>query len=123
MIGCLIALVGPARQMISREVDRARGSPIANALIGRAQVSERKLLALRLTLSLVTALIWPLALYSLPQEKATRHKTHRESVIVVGDDARGDACSQGTPAYLSDLFAPKESEDRELRDEGKTGQR
>jgi hypothetical protein len=70
IIGCGIVMVGPVRWEIEREVAKTRGSPLANAITGREQVSEGRLLAFRVTVSLGGALMWPVALISVLREQA-----------------------------------------------------
>ena len=45
-IGILLVSIGPVAENISKEIDRARGTPLSNAFMEREQPSERKLLSL-----------------------------------------------------------------------------
>jgi hypothetical protein len=70
IIGCVILIVGPVHREIEREVAKTRGSPLANAMTGREQMSEGRLLAFRVTVSLGAALMWPVALVSVLRSQA-----------------------------------------------------
>lgn len=68
--GVAVVALGPVRLAISKAVSDARGSPLANALTGRAPVPAAKLLAFRLVLCTVSLAIWPIAIWSSLQQRA-----------------------------------------------------
>ncbi len=67
--GVATFFLGPGRRYVSERVQTARGHPVANAITGREPVSERRLTAFGLTLSLVLILIWPIFLISKFQDR------------------------------------------------------
>ncbi len=78
IVGLCLVVVGPAARSLSDQVSRIRGSDLANALTSREKVPDGKLLAFRLTLSIVFALLWPLILVSVLREK-TKADTERRA--------------------------------------------
>jgi hypothetical protein len=57
-IGILLVSIGPVAENISKEIDRARGTPLSNAFMEREQPSERKLLLARITITIGFILLW-----------------------------------------------------------------
>jgi len=77
-IGVLVALVGPGRRELARQVASARGTSVSRAVMGRPEVPEWKLLAFRVLLTIVMVLVWPLPLWSALQEKREFDAWERE---------------------------------------------
>ena len=57
-IGILLVSIGPVAENISKEIDRACGTPLSNAFMEREQPSERKLLLARITITIGFILLW-----------------------------------------------------------------
>ena len=77
-IGCLVLLAGPGRREIAREVRQLRGSPIANAITGRAEVPRWKVVAFAVIMSLGAVLLWPILVSHLVQQRAEQKRSQRE---------------------------------------------
>ena len=74
LIGAIFVLIGPIKRMISEETTKARGHPIANAIMGRQEVPTAKILAFQLTLTVVAIVIWPVALWSVMKSNAEERR-------------------------------------------------
>ena len=68
LIGILFGTIGPAGKDIAKEVDRARGSPLTNAFMGREAPSEIKLFFFRITITLGFVFLWPFFIYGIMKE-------------------------------------------------------
>jgi hypothetical protein len=82
VIGLAVVRVGPVRRSIDRQVDNLRGNELANSiayeLTGRKAPSEGRLLAFRLVMCFVAALLWPWPLVSVLREEAREAKELKE---------------------------------------------
>ncbi len=70
IVGISLVAFGPAKQNISNEIQKTHGSPLVNALKGRATVPESKMILLRVMLSLGFVLLWPVMLSGVLKENA-----------------------------------------------------
>jgi hypothetical protein len=77
-IGVIVALVGPGRRELARQVAGARGTSVSRAVLGRPSVPEWKLLVFQVLLTIVMVLVWPLPLWSALQEKREFDAWERE---------------------------------------------
>jgi hypothetical protein len=77
-IGCAVLVVGPIKREIACEMEKTRGQQFAKAVLGRPQMSERRLLAFRLGVSFGAALVWPVALVSVLRQQAYEAEQRRE---------------------------------------------
>ena len=69
LIGILLGTVGPVGKDISKEVERARGTPLTNAFYEREPPSETKLLLFRVIVTLGFILLWPFFIYGIFKER------------------------------------------------------
>lgn len=65
VIGVGLVAFGPAKKDISSEIEGMRRSSLVGELQGRSRVSERKILAFRVILSLGFILLWPVFIFSI----------------------------------------------------------
>lgn len=70
LTGILLGTVGPVGKDISKEVERARGSPLTNAFMEREAPSEAKLLLFRIIVTLGFILLWPFFIYGIMKERS-----------------------------------------------------
>ena len=68
-VGLLLGTVGPAGKSISKEVAKARGSPLVNAITEREPPSELKLGLFRLIITLGFILLWPVFTYGIVKDQ------------------------------------------------------
>ena len=82
-IGILLVSIGPVAENISKEIDRARGTPLSNAFMEREQPSERKLLLARITITIGFILLWIVFIWGILKEhwniQDTRKRVHEKS--------------------------------------------
>jgi hypothetical protein len=82
-IGILLVSIGPVAENISKEIDRARGTPLSNAFMERQQPSELKLLLARITITVGFVLLWVVFIWGVLKEhrniQATRKRVHERS--------------------------------------------
>ena len=72
-IGILLVAFSPAGKRISDEVDSARGTEFTNAMLGRKQPSDQKIILFRISLTLGFVLLWCIFIWSILKEhKATQ---------------------------------------------------
>ena len=72
-IGILLVFFSPAGKRISDEVDSARGTEFTNAMLGRKQPSDQKIILFRISLTLGFVLLWCIFIWSILKEhKATQ---------------------------------------------------
>ena len=69
LIGILLGTVGPVGKDISKEVERARGTPLTNAFYEREPPSETKLILFRVIVTLGFILLWPFFIYGIFKER------------------------------------------------------
>jgi hypothetical protein len=69
LIGILLGTVGPVGKDISKEVERARGTPLTNAFYEREAPAETKLLLFRVIVTLGFILLWPFFIYGIFKER------------------------------------------------------
>ena len=69
-IGILLVTLGPTGKGIAREIDRARGTPLTNAISEREPPSEKKLLLFKLTLAFSFVLLWPFLIPGVMKENS-----------------------------------------------------
>jgi len=69
LIGILLGTVGPVGKDISKEVERARGTPFTNTFYEREPPSETKLLLFRVIVTLGFILLWPFFIYGIFKEQ------------------------------------------------------
>jgi hypothetical protein len=67
-IGILLVSIGPVAENISKEIYRARGTPLSNAFMEREQPSERKLLLARITITIGFILLWIVFIWGILKE-------------------------------------------------------
>ena len=84
-IGVVLVCIGPVAENISREIDRARGSPLSNAFMGRKQPSESKLLLARITITIGFVLFWVVFIWGILKE----HWNIQDSRISVQERSKG----------------------------------
>jgi hypothetical protein len=65
LVGLLLGTLGPGGQDIAKEITRARGTPLTNAVMQREQPSERKLFGFRVVLTVAFILLWPIFIYGI----------------------------------------------------------
>lgn len=75
-IGALFLVRGPVAENITREIDRARGTPLSNAYLEREQPAELKLFILRAVVSIGFVLLWPIFVWGV-------FKEHRDSKLAL----------------------------------------
>ena len=82
-IGVVLVCIGPAAENISREIDRARGTPMSNAFMEREQPPEGKLLLARITITIGFVLLWIVFIWGILKEhwniQGTRKRVHEKS--------------------------------------------
>jgi hypothetical protein len=72
-IGILLVFFSPAGKRISDEVDSASGTEFTNAMLGRKQPSDQKIILFRIALTLGFVLLWCIFIWSILKEhKATQ---------------------------------------------------
>jgi hypothetical protein len=72
-VGILLVAFSPAGKRISDEVDSARGTEFTNAMLGRKQPSDQKIILFRIALTLGFVLLWCIFIWSILKEhKATQ---------------------------------------------------
>ena len=69
LIGIFLGTLGPVGKDISKEVERARGTPLTNAFYERKPPSETKLLLFRVIVTLGFILLWPFFIYGIFKER------------------------------------------------------
>ena len=74
----MLALFGPARQRILDAVNKAKGSPLANAIMKHQEVSKYKMVIFAIILTIGFILLWPLFQISILKEKRTEKKEIEE---------------------------------------------
>ena len=85
LIGILLVAFGPAGKRIAEEVDKVRGTEFTNAMLGRKQPSEQKILFFRLTLTLGFVLLWSIFIWSILKEyQAAQNPSSPEEFIKKG---------------------------------------
>lgn len=81
-IGILLVVVGPVAENISREIDRARGTPLSNAFMEREKPPESKLLLARITITIGFVLLWIIFIWGILKEhwniQDTRKRVHEK---------------------------------------------
>ena len=82
-IGVVLVFIGPVAENISREIDRARGTPLSNAFMEREQPSESKLMLARITITVGFVLLWVVFIWGVLKEhwniQATRKRVQERS--------------------------------------------
>ena len=68
LIGVALVIAGPAKESISREIEKTRFRALADEIQGRGTLSERGLFVYRLILALGVFLFWPLLLPGIVRE-------------------------------------------------------
>jgi hypothetical protein len=68
-IGILLGTIGPVGKDISKEVERARGTPLTNAVMKRDAPSETKLFLFKVIVTIGFVLLWPIFIYGITKER------------------------------------------------------
>jgi len=84
-IGVVLVCIGPVAENISREIDRARGTPMSNAFMQREQPPESKLLLARITITIGFVLLWVVFIWGILKE----HWSIQDSRISVQERSKG----------------------------------
>jgi hypothetical protein len=69
LTGIFLGTTGSVGKDISKEIERARGSPLTNAFMEREAPSETKLLLFRIIVTLGFILLWPFFIYGIIKER------------------------------------------------------
>ncbi len=68
-IGILLGTIGPVGKDISKEVERARGTHLTNAVMERDAPSETKLFLFKVIVTIGFVLLWPIFIYGITKER------------------------------------------------------
>ena len=71
-IGIFLGTIGPVGKDISKEVEKARGTPLTNAVMERKAPSETKLILFRLIVTTGFVLFWPFFIYGISSVRLNR---------------------------------------------------